>query len=92
MINNVFSIAGFFFLSAVAPYLLDEDKIQIHETQCNAVMLASENDGLIQYLALFSTFATTSLKFDLLYSNMYFKESRLFEDPGEFCFAPMKVS
>lgn len=47
MINNVFSIAGFFFLSAVAPYLLDEDKIQIHETQCNAVMLASENDGLI---------------------------------------------
>ena len=55
MINNVFSIAGFFFLSAVPPYLLDEDKIQIHETQCNAVMLASENDGLIQYLAIFST-------------------------------------
>ena len=47
MINNVFSIAGFFFLSVVAPYLLGEDKIQIHETQCNAVMLASENDGLI---------------------------------------------
>ena len=46
MINNVFSIAGFVFLSAVAPYLLYEDKIQIHETQCNAVMLASENDGL----------------------------------------------